>query len=137
MTPAAARFVILQTLGVSLFAAGWIVGWITHLIDADQSYLTWVILALLCVALGLVALGRDRDAIWLGGHLFNIGLLGTLIGFVIAFSGVEIGQGFESDSAAAEQLTHGVLTALGTTVFGLVANIWVSLNVRLVCGEEG
>ena len=65
-----------------------------------------------------------------------LGLIGTVVGFVIALSGVN--PDTVSDVAAigpmVSKLLEGMGVALYTTLVGSVLNIWLMLNHRLLEG---
>jgi hypothetical protein len=128
------KFSALNICGVALFTAGWLAGWIPGLIASDKSYLT--ILILFGVALSLVFLssGKDWAAWWVGDKLVTVGLIGTVVGMILGLSGVEAQLGAETNIVAVRQVITGLLTAMSTTLFGLVGWLWVELNLA-VCRE--
>ncbi len=72
------------------------------------------------------------------GHLANslvvLGLLGTVIGFIISLSGVK--PQIVSDVAAVTPmvttLVEGMSVALYTTAVGAIGNLWLMLNYRML-----
>lgn len=79
-----------------------------------------------------------RDA---SGWMVSLGLIGTVVGFGIALSG--LGEGSVSDASSAEStiktLLAGVGTALNTTLVGAVLGLWHEVNVRgllSILGDE-
>jgi hypothetical protein len=68
--------------------------------------------------------------------LVLLGLIGTIIGFVIALSGVD--QGAVTNAAAigpmVATLLHGMAMALFKTLVGSVLNLWLIVNYRLLEG---
>ena len=71
-------------------------------------------------------------------HIANmlvfLGLIGTVIGFIIALSGVEPEAVSQADSVAAmvTKLIQGMSVALYTTLLGAVLNVWLNINHRLL-----
>ncbi len=66
--------------------------------------------------------------------LVFLGLIGTVIGFIIALSGVDpetVGD-VENVSAMVALLIQGMSTALMTTLVGAVLNIWLMANYQLL-----
>ena len=63
-----------------------------------------------------------------------LGLIGTIVGFIIALSGVN--QAAVTDAAAigpmVATLLHGMAMALFKTLVGSVLNVWLMLNYRLL-----
>lgn len=66
--------------------------------------------------------------------LVFLGLIGTVIGFIIALSGVTPEGVTQIDSVATmvATLIHGMSIALYTTLLGAVLNVWLSINYRLL-----
>ncbi|MEK0083476.1 MotA/TolQ/ExbB proton channel family protein [Benzoatithermus flavus] len=66
--------------------------------------------------------------------LVLLGLIGTIVGFIIALSGVN--QDAVTDSAAigpmVATLLHGMAMALFKTLVGSVLNVWLMVNYRLL-----
>jgi hypothetical protein len=71
---------------------------------------------------------------WFANSLVLMGLIGTVIGFIIALSGVD--PTLVSDVSAigkmVSTLISGLGTALYTTLVGSVLNLWLSANYRLI-----
>ncbi len=66
--------------------------------------------------------------------LVFLGLIGTVIGFIIALSGVKPEAVTQVDSVATmvATLIRGMSIALYTTLLGAVLNVWLSINYRLL-----
>jgi hypothetical protein len=73
-------------------------------------------------------------------HIANtlvlLGLIGTVIGFIIALSGVDPGHASEVTAIApmVAALIQGMSTALYTTLVGAVLNLWLMANYQLLAG---
>jgi biopolymer transport protein ExbB/TolQ len=70
----------------------------------------------------------------IGSSLVFLGLIGTVIGFIIALSGVDpetVGD-VDKISIMAATLIQGMSTALMTTLVGAVLNIWLMANYQLL-----
>ncbi len=71
-------------------------------------------------------------------HIANLlvflGLIGTVIGFIIALSGVNAEAVSQADSVATmvATLIQGMSIALYTTLLGAVLNVWLNINHRLL-----
>ncbi|MCG8561820.1 MAG: MotA/TolQ/ExbB proton channel family protein [Hyphomicrobiales bacterium] len=70
----------------------------------------------------------------IANSLVFLGLIGTVIGFIIALSGVDPAAATEVNSVApmVSTLITGMSVALYTTLLGAVLNVWLSLNHRLL-----
>ena len=83
---------------------------------------------------------RLSDWIAVVRHFANslvlLGLIGTVIGFIIALSGVdpEAVSDIKSISPMVSQLLAGMAVALYTTLAGATLNLWLMVNHRLLAG---
>ena len=70
----------------------------------------------------------------LGSSLVFLGLIGTVIGFIIALSGVdpELAGEAEQIGPMVSALISGMSTALTTTLVGGILNIWIMANHQLL-----
>jgi len=66
--------------------------------------------------------------------LVFLGLVGTVIGFIVALSGVDPQASSDVDSVASMvgTLITGMSIALYTTLFGAVLHVWLMINHRLL-----
>jgi len=138
-------------------------GWAGRLYAGDTTHITFGITALFAVAWlwtareivaaslmlnhardgnrpAATAAMRDKDMAkieWLSQvceWLVGLGLLGTVIGFGIALSGIDQ-QSLSSAtgvSASVEVLMRGMRVALNTTIAGAVFGMWTEVNVRML-----
>lgn len=67
---------------------------------------------------------------YLGNSLVHLGLIGTVLGFIIALSGVspETVSNIESIKPLVSSLIAGISTALYTTLVGAIFNLWTMAN---------
>jgi biopolymer transport protein ExbB/TolQ len=70
------------------------------------------------------------------GSLVILGLIGTVIGFIIALSGVQPEQAADVKAITPmiSTLISGMSTALYTTLVGSVLNIWLMINYHVLAG---
>jgi biopolymer transport protein ExbB/TolQ len=70
------------------------------------------------------------------GSLVILGLIGTVIGFIIALSGVQPDQASDVKAITPmiSTLIAGMSTALYTTLVGSVLNIWLMINYNVLAG---
>ncbi|MBT7941887.1 MAG: hypothetical protein HN719_00870 [Alphaproteobacteria bacterium] len=66
--------------------------------------------------------------------LVLLGLIGTVIGFIIALSGVdpETATQVESVAAMVSTLINGMSVAMNTTLVGAVMYVWLSVNYGIL-----
>lgn len=157
------RFAILNGLAGALVIGLWWSGHLVPVFTADESRLTFAIAGLFAVgwvwmvkeivkasaALNRSKLygerpgsnaGRDKDFAkieWLGSvseWLVALGLLGTVIGFSIALSGIDQAAVARADGAqsAVTTLMQGMRVALNTTLLGAALALWHEVNVRML-----
>lgn len=72
----------------------------------------------------------------LGNTLVLLGLIGTVLGFIIALSGVDPEKASDVNSIApmVSTLIQGMSTALYTTLIGSIFNVWLMANYQLLTG---
>lgn len=70
----------------------------------------------------------------IASSLVLLGLIGTVVGFLIALSGVDAEAAADASAIApmVARLVEGMGVALGTTLVGAVLNIWLSVNYQLL-----
>jgi MotA/TolQ/ExbB proton channel family len=90
--------------------------------------------AALAGALRLKLAHRIAPVRHMAGTLVLLGLIGTIVGFVIALSGVD--QEAVTDASAigpmVATLLHGMAMALFKTLVGSVLNVWLMVDYRLL-----
>lgn len=87
-------------------------------------------------ALKMQLLSRISSIRHIGNSLVFLGLLGTVIGFIMALSGVDAQAAGDVDAIGpmVTTLIDGMSVALYTTLVGAVLNIWLMINYRLLEG---
>ena len=72
----------------------------------------------------------------IANSLVFLGLIGTVIGFIIALSGVDAAAAADVSSIGpmVSTLIDGMSIALHTTLVGAILNIWLMINYRLLEG---
>jgi hypothetical protein len=85
-------------------------------------------------ALKMTLLSRIASIRHIGNSLVFLGLLGTVIGFIMALSGVDAQAAGDVDAIGpmVTTLIDGMSVALYTTLVGAVLNIWLMINYRLL-----
>jgi MotA/TolQ/ExbB proton channel family len=92
--------------------------------------------ALLASTLRLKLAARIMPIRHIANSLVLLGLIGTVIGFVIALSGVrpEVVSDVNSIGPMVSTLIGGMSIALHTTLVGSLLHLWLMVNVRLLEG---
>jgi hypothetical protein len=132
------RCIVLQAVGLAGIAALWIAGL------AGKPFETNGILAILILAIGLagvacVFLQRWRDVQWIATHVVRVGLLGTVIGLIAAFSSVRGGASNDPNQIREmiAAVVDGMYISLYATLLGIGCNLWLKVNLRLLGNYHG
>lgn len=93
--------------------------------------------ALLASSLRLRLASRIAPIRHIANSLVLLGLIGTVIGFIIALSGVrpEVVSDVGAIGPMVSTLIRGMSVALYTTLVGSLLNVWLMVNVRLLEGS--
>jgi MotA/TolQ/ExbB proton channel family len=72
----------------------------------------------------------------MANSLVLLGLIGTVLGFIIALSGVDpaTAQDVRAITPMVTDLIRGMSVALYTTLVGSVLNLWLTVNYRILAG---
>lgn len=107
------------------------------LLEADSTYLTFLILGIAAVT-SVSMYFKQTDLHWFASDaVLSIGMVGTLFGFLMV-----LGQSFsEIDTSSVESMTQaistlatGMSTALVTSLVGLISSIWLKLQLVILEG---
>jgi hypothetical protein len=92
--------------------------------------------ALAASALKLKLAARISSIRHLANSLVFLGLIGTVVGFIIALSGVDAAAAADVEAIGpmVSTLIGGMSVALYTTLVGSILNIWLMTNYRLLEG---
>lgn len=73
---------------------------------------------------------------YLSNSLVLLGLIGTVLGFIIALGGVDpkAAGDVQAITPMVTTLIHGMSVALYTTLVGAVLSLWLTVNYRLLAG---
>ena len=134
-----ARCIVLQSIGGAILAALWIAGLAGKPFEGDTAALCWIILAI--GAFGVVSLFRQRwrDVEWIATHVVRIGLLGTVVGLIIAFSAAATGGSASPDEIKPmiTAVVSGMYVSLYATLLGIAVNLWLKINLKLLANRDG
>ncbi|MCH8038012.1 MAG: MotA/TolQ/ExbB proton channel family protein [Proteobacteria bacterium] len=72
----------------------------------------------------------------IAGSLVLLGLIGTVVGFIIALSGIDPERAADVTAITPmiSTLVAGMSTALYTTLVGSVLNVWLMINYHVLAG---
>lgn len=115
---------------------------ISFLIQADVTYLSFSILAIgVLVVISLyfnyetVRKGNSNIYWFASDAVLSLGMMGTLIGFLIVLGQAFIGidpSSIASMTTAITTLATGMSTALVTTLTGLIVSVWIKFQLVII-----
>jgi hypothetical protein len=78
--------------------------------------------------------GPHETAWWFAAATIKLGLLGTVVGFIVMAAQIGRMPSFDLDQVQnlLKQMTAGMAIALYTTLVGLIANLWLGLQLLLL-----
>lgn len=132
-----ARLIVLNTCWAALVVWASVQGYTQFVFTHDVSNISYVITAILAVSLAAVFLGRTahlhRTEVW----LVTLGLIGNVVGFIIALQEVDTSSlgSAEGVQRVAASLLAGMGVAFCSTLVGAVGALWVS-TVAWVVGVK-
>jgi hypothetical protein len=133
------RCIVLQAIGGALLVGLWLAGLLQKPYEGDTGFLCWLITGIGVLGLACVFLQRWRDVQWIATHVVRIGLLGTVVGLIIAFSAAAGGD--SSDPNAIKPMiasvVSGMYVSLYATLLGIATNLWLKINLRVLGNDHG
>lgn len=126
-----ARFLLTNTVGLALIAAAWWAGVAPLLVQSDRVHALPIIGFLFGWALWLGWRDRWSGVAFMADKLPVIGLIGTVLGVLMAVQSVQAG---DLDAARVKVFTE-VGESLVSNLLGIAGYAWLSLLCR-VCGRE-
>lgn len=78
--------------------------------------------------------GPHETAWWFAAGVLKLGLLGTVVGFIVMATQIGRLPSFDLDQVQnlLKQMTQGMAIALYTTLVGLIGNLWLGLQLLLL-----
>jgi hypothetical protein len=133
------RCVVVQAIGGAGLVGLWIAGIANKPFEGDNAFLCWLIVGIAALGIVCVFLQRWRDVEWLATHVVRIGLLGTVVGLIIAFSAAKAGGSADPDQIRpmTAAVVDGMYVSLYSTLLGVATNLWLKINMRLLGGVDG
>ena len=128
------RAVVLQAIGAAMVAGLWIAGLAGKPFEGNNGPLCWIIIGMGVLGIGCVFMQRWNDVQWLATHVVRIGLLGTVVGLIIAFSAAAQGGSTNPDEIKPmiSAVVSGMYVSLYATLLGIGTNLWLKVNLRLL-----
>lgn len=133
------RCVVLQTVGAAGLVVLWAAGLANKPFEGSNAPLCWLIVAMGALGIGCVFLQRWSDVQWIATHVVRIGLLGTVVGLIIAFSAASTGASADTEQVKTmiAAVVSGMYVSLYATLLGIAANLWLKINLRLLGDIHG
>ncbi len=131
-----ARFVVIQTILLAGIYAAYLLGIAGMPFQGTSAPFCIVVSIAFAIGMLAIALKRFSDAQWIASNILFLGLLGTVVGLILAFYPLRtVSSDPEAIRAAIGGVIDGMFVALFVTVFGIVSRLWIKLNLRLLAGE--
>jgi hypothetical protein len=133
------RFIVLQAIGAAGIVGLWAAGIAGKPFAGNNAYLCWLIAAIGALGILCVFFRRWRDVDWLATHVVRIGLLGTVVGLIVAFSAARAGGSADPNAIRPmiASVIDGMYVALYATLLGIATNLWLKINLRLLGNFDG
>jgi len=133
------RAVVLQAIGAAVVVGLWIAGLAGKPFEGNNGPLCWIIVGMGLLGIGCVFAQRWKDVQWLATHVVRIGLLGTVVGLIIAFSAAAQGGSTNPDEIKPmiAAVVSGMYVSLYATLLGIGTNLWLKVNLRLLGNFHG
>jgi hypothetical protein len=107
--------------------------------ELQPAFLCWLIVGIAALGILCVFLQRWRDVEWLATHVVRIGLLGTVVGLIMAFSAAKAGGAADPNEIKPmiAAVVDGMYVSLYSTLLGIGTNLWLKINLRLLGRADG
>ena len=134
MTTFNVRFSLLCAIGLAGFFCIWASGWADRIIAGDVTYIIWIQSVILLMALHSAWRGNWAHVRDLREMLFELGMIGTVIGAIISVSDIDPSQ--VGNANAAGKMVAGFISGMGvalyTTLVGAVYATWLWLLQQIL-----
>jgi MotA/TolQ/ExbB proton channel family len=133
------RCVVVQAIGAAGLVGLWIAGIASKPFEGDNAFLCWLIVGVAALGVLCVFLQRWHDVEWVATHVVRIGLLGTVVGLIIAFSAAKAGGSADPNEIKPmiAAVVDGMYVSLYATLLGIATNLWLKINLRLLGHVDG
>jgi hypothetical protein len=133
------RCVVVQAIGAAGIVGLWIAGIANKPFEGDNAILCWLIVGIAALGILCIFLQRWRDVEWLATHVVRVGLLGTVVGLIIAFSAAKAGGAADLNEVKPmiAAVVDGMYVSLYATLLAIATNLWLKINLRLLGRVHG
>ncbi len=133
-----ARLIVSNTIFAAALVYAWIAGYVQFIYSHDISRLSYGITALFIAAMVGIFIGRRAHLERVETWLVTLGLIGNVIGFVIALQTIDVNGLGTADGVrkVTANLLDGMGVAFCSTLVGAVCALWLSFTAWLVEGGE-
>ena len=115
-----------------------LMGFLQAMYTSDPTYLTWAMTGMFLYAIYRIVEGDWEEVNWLADAAVFTGLIGTVIGFIVAFTNIDPSK--VSDLEYVQSMLGIVLNGIGvamyTTLIGSITFLWCRLNQFYFNGTE-
>jgi energy-converting hydrogenase Eha subunit C len=132
------RLAILQFGFCCFLAWAWYLGYVGFVFTHDISHLSYLISGVFVVSIARLLWGKTDHLLEAKEQLTGLGLIGTLIGFVLAMYGLSQ-TGFDNPDAltkAGNNLMDGLGVAFCSSLVGAVCSRWIGFMAYMVGVED-
>ncbi|WP_202034451.1 MotA/TolQ/ExbB proton channel family protein [Rhizobium rhizogenes] len=138
MASTTARLIVLNVCWVALVVWASVMGYTQFVFTHDVSHISYGISAIAMVGLLAVFFGRTAHLGRLEVWLVTLGLIGNVVGFIIALQHIDTGSlgSAEGVQRVAASLLAGMGVAFCSTLVGAIAALWVSTVAWVVGAKE-
>lgn len=128
------RLATLNFAGACLLAWAYWLGYVGFVYSHDVSNISYLITAIFLAGMVAVFTGRTRHLERIEVWLVTLGLIGNVIGFIIALQDIDTGSLGTADGTqkVAASLLAGMGVAFCSTLVGAVCALWISVNAWML-----
>lgn len=123
------RVALLGIVGAALLVAAHYQGFLELVHNGDPTHIVLLQGAMFVIAYIFALASKWKSVDWVADALLFVGLIGTVLGFIIALSGVDPNAGADVDQIKPmiANLLVGMGTALYTTLVGAITCLYLKL----------
>lgn len=127
------HFLVLQMIGAALLIAAGLSNFLTQPFTGNTWPMCWLVTVVGLVGLWFVYMRKWSHVSWIAEHVVRLGLAGTVLGLIIAFSTAHnMSGGAEQVELMIARVVDGMYVALYATLTGVVVNLWLKINLKLL-----
>jgi enamine deaminase RidA (YjgF/YER057c/UK114 family) len=136
--PFAARYAVINLIGLALIAAAWAEDLLFKPFTADHSGMSYLIAALFLAGMVAVARRDWQTVRWAGNAMVYLGMVGTVLGLIMTVSNLTSAnaQSFDNFKTIVAAIYIGSGTALYTNLLACIGYLWLGTNAHLLARQE-